>query len=51
MLSTFNDFAVGYSNGKIERVSYSFLINNFAKRSKIFFGKDYITLRNGRTSQ
>ena len=51
MLSTFNEFSVGYSNGKIESVSYSFLISNFAKRSKIFFGKDYLTLRNGRTSQ
>jgi hypothetical protein len=51
MLSTFNDFAIYSNNGKIERVSYSFLISNFTKRSKIFFGKDYLILRNGRTSQ
>lgn len=51
LLSTFNEFVVGYINGKMISVSYSFLISNFAKKSKIFFGKDYITLRNGRTSQ
>lgn len=51
LLSNCNEFPVGYINGEMISVSYSFLISNFAKKSKIFFGKDYIILRNERTSQ
>lgn len=51
LLSTFNEFAVYDSNKEIIPVSYSFLIKEFTIKSKIFFGKDYIILRNGRTSK
>lgn len=51
LLSSFNTFSIPRGHKPTEYVSYSFLISNFAKKSKIYFGKDYITLKNERTSQ
>ena len=50
LLETFDSYAV-VINGNIVPVSYSSLIKDFTTKSEIFFGKDYLTLRNGRTSQ
>lgn len=51
ILSISNEYPIDYSNGKIIYMPYSSLIKCFIMTSKIFFGKDYLTLRNGRTSQ
>jgi hypothetical protein len=51
LLSAFSKYSIYDSNKGIIYVPYSSLIKDFTKKSKIFFGKDYITLRNERTSQ
>lgn len=50
LLETFDSYTV-VINENIASVSYSSLIRDFTTKSKIYFGKDYLTLRNGRTSQ
>lgn len=51
LLSAFSEFPVYDSNKGRIHVSYSSLIKEFTTKSKIFFGKDYIILRNEHTSQ